>query len=387
MNKLRYGIIGIGNMGTSHCKTLNSGSVNNAELTAIHDINPSRIAWAKENMPASVKVFEKLEDFWNNSEMDAVLIAVPHYDHSKLAIEAFNHGFHVLVEKPAGVYTKQVREMNEVAEKSGKVFGIMYNQRTNPVYQKVRQMVANGELGEMKRVIWIITSWYRSQSYYNSGGWRASWAGEGGGVLLNQDPHQLDLWQWICGMPTSIYSFMECGKNRNIEVENDVTAYAKYANGATGLFVTSTHETPGTNRLELSGTRGKIVIEDDKITFFRNEIDEKTFNDTWENGFGSPDFWKCEIPVSNSGGRQHAGIMENFADAVLNDKPLLAPGIEGIRGLSISNAIHLSAWTDSWVNPEQLDEELFCKILQEKIETSTYKKETVELTLDTKSTY
>lgn len=387
MSKLRYGIIGIGNMGSGHCRTLLNGTVCNATLNAVYDIDPKRILWAKENLPDSVKIFEKLEDFWNNSEMDAVLIAVPHYDHATLALQAFEHGLHVLIEKPAGVYTKQVREMNEIAEQSGKVFGIMYNQRTNPVYQKVKQMVSNGELGDIKRVIWIVTNWYRSQSYYNSGGWRASWAGEGGGVLLNQDPHQLDLWQWMCGMPTNVFSFMEFGKNRNIEVENDVTTYVKYPNGATGLFVTSTHETPGTNRLELSGTRGKIVVEDDKITFWRNEIDEATFNETFKNGFGSPDYWKCEIPVSSDGGRQHAGIMENFANAVLNKTPLLAPGIEGIKGLSISNAMHLSAWTNSWVNPEQLDEELFYSLLKEKIKSSTYKKETIALNLDTKSTY
>lgn len=386
MNKLRYGIIGIGNMGSTHCKILLSGTVKNATLAAVHDIDPVKINWAKENLPSTVRICDKLEDFWS-SDIDAVIVAVPHYDHASLAIEGFKRGLHVLVEKPAGVYTKQVQEMNDEALKSGLIFGIMYNQRTNPVYQKVKQLVVEGELGDLKRVIWIVTNWYRSQSYYNSGGWRATWAGEGGGVLLNQDPHQLDLWQWICGMPTSIYSFMEFGKNRDIEVENDVTAYAKYANGATGLFVTSTHEAPGTNRLELSGTKGKIVLEDDTITFWRNEIDEVTFNKNYQGGFGQPDVWKCEIPVPTDGGKQHAGILENFADSVLNNTPLLAPGIEGIRGLSISNAMHLSAWTNSWINPEQLDEDLFYKILQEKIAASTYKKEISAKTLDTSGTY
>ena len=149
------------------------------------------------------------------------------------------------IEKPAGVYTRQVKEMNEVAKKSGKVFGIMYNQRTNPIYQKLRDLVKSGELGDIKRIIWIITDWYRSQSYYDSGGWRATWAGEGGGVLINQCPHNLDLWQWICGMPARIRAFCSYGKYHDIEFEDDVTAYMEYENGATGVFITTTGEAPG----------------------------------------------------------------------------------------------------------------------------------------------
>ena len=281
--------------------------------------------------------------------------------------------------------------MNDVATKSGKVFGLMFNQRTNPVYQKVKKMVEDGELGEIKRVVWEITDWYRSQSYYDSGSWRATWSGEGGGVLLNQCPHQLDLWQWICGMPVSVRAFLDYGKGRNIEVENDVTAIAKYANGATGLFITSTHETPGTNRFEISADRGKLVIENNVITFWRNCVGEQEFNATWKRGFGNPEVWKIEVPVGAYGrpapNPQHKGIFENFAEAVLTGKPLLAPGQEGIRGVSLANAMHLSAWTDSWVDPSNIDEELFCKLLQEKIDNSTITKESVDATFDTSNTY
>lgn len=386
MEKLRFGIIGIGNMGSSHSKNLVAGKVPNATLAAVCDIKESRRQWAKDNLPADVQIFENTDDFFANGKMDAVLVAVPHYLHPVLAIEALNKGFHVLVEKPAGVYTKAVKEMNKIASESGKVFGMMFNQRTNPVYQKVKDLVESGELGEIKRVVWEITNWYRPQSYYDSGDWRATWSGEGGGVLLNQCPHQLDLWQWLCGMPVSIRAFMDYGKCRNIEVENDVTAMAKYANGATGLFITSTHETPGTNRLEISADRGKLVVEDDIITYWRNRTGEQEFNATWTNGFGNPECWKCEIPVHGPN-PQHVGIMENFADAVLNGKPLLAPGQEGIRGLSLSNAMHLSAWTDSWVDPNNLDEDLFYNLLQEKIANSTQVKKTAEVTLDTNNTY
>ena len=219
MDKVRIGIIGIGNMGSAHAKYISAGEIPNAELTAVCDTNPKRLEWAKKNLGEGVLLFEKAEALFESGSVDGVIIATPHYYHPPLAIEAFKSGLHVLIEKPAGVYTKQVREMNEAAEKSGKVFGIMYNQRTSPLYQKLRDLVKSGEVGEIKRINWIITDWYRSQSYYDSGGWRATWAGEGGGGLINQCPHNLDLWQWICGMPVRIRAFCSYGKYHDIEAD------------------------------------------------------------------------------------------------------------------------------------------------------------------------
>ena len=385
MNEVRYGIIGIGNMGSNHVKALVEGRVENGVLAAVCDINPARLQWAKEQK-TDVAVFDTAESFFENADVDAVIIATPHYFHPVYAIKGFEKGMHVLTEKPAGVYTKAVREMNEVAEKSGKVFGIMYNQRTNPVYAKVRNMIRGGELGELKRVVWVITDWYRSQSYYDSSSWRATWEGEGGGVLLNQCPHQLDLWQWMCGMPCEIRSFMQYGKNRNIEVENDVTTYAKYPNGATGVFISSTHDTPGSNRLEITGDLGKLVVERSSIVFYKNQMGEKEFNATYTGGFGEPGYEKIdvEIPGKDLG---HVGILQNFTNAIVKGEELLAPGCEGIRGLSISNAMHLSDWTGEAVNPMEIDEDRFYELLQEKIRTSTFKKETKAQTLDTANSY
>ncbi|WP_129721798.1 Gfo/Idh/MocA family protein [Xylanivirga thermophila] len=372
MDTVRIGVIGIGNMGSYHALYLANGEIKGAILTAVCDINPERIKWAKENLKGDIRLFDNADDLFESNCVDAVVIATPHYDHSPIAIKAFEHGLHVLTEKPAGVYTRQVREMNEAAEKSGKVFGIMYNQRTNPLYQKVRDLITSGELGDIKRTIWIITNWYRPQSYYDSGGWRATWAGEGGGVLLNQDPHQLDLWQWMCGMPKRVRAFCAFGKYHNIEVEDDVTAYVEYPNGATGLFVTCTGEAPGTNRFEVSGDRGKLVIEDGKLIFWRLRTPEREFNSTFKGTFGEPECWKCEVPIKgNETG--HRGIMQNFVDGILKDSNLLAPGIEGINGLQISNAMHLSSWTDNWVNIP-VDEDLFYEKLEEKIKNSNFKK-------------
>lgn len=384
MNKVRIGIVGFGNMGSGHMQYLSQGEVAGASVEAVCDINPERLLKASERYP-SVKLYHDMEAMLNSGEIDAVLIATPHYDHPPLAIKALQRGFHVLIEKPAGVYTKQVREMNLEAEKSGKVFGIMYNQRTNPMYQKVKELVQSGELGVLKRINWII-DWYRPQSYYDSGGWRATWAGEGGGVLLNQDPHQLDLWQWICGMPKRVRAFCSFGKYHSIEVEDEVTAYVEYESGATGVFITSTAMTPETNRFEVLGDRGKIVIENDCMTFHRLRVSERQFNREYTGGFGKPECWKCEIPIMPGFGGQHREITQNFVDAILKGKELLAPGIEGINGLQLSNAMYLSSWINDWVELP-IDEDLFYEKLKERIDTSTYRKTVRDIVLDVSGTF
>lgn len=384
---VRIGIVGIGNMGREHVANLMEGKIRNAKLTAICDIKQERLDWAEDKGYTGLKQFLNADDMIQSGEIDAIVIAVPHYFHPTIAKKAFAQGLHVLVEKPAGVYTAQVREMNEAAEQSGKVFGIMYNQRTNPVYQKVRELIQNGELGTLTRAIWIITCWYRPQAYHNSSDWRSTWKDEGGGALINQCPHQLDLWWWILGMPKRIRSFVGFGKHYNIEVEDDVTAYMEYENGMTGLFVTCTAEVPGTNRLEISGTRGRLVVENDTIRFDRLTEDLKDFNERNRIPFGTPEVWKCEIPTGTEPPTQHAGIMNNFVKAIEQGTPLLAPGQEGINGLTISNAIHLSAWDDTWVETDTLDEKRFYEVLQDKIKHSTIKKELWENVCDVRDTH
>ncbi|MBS4201968.1 Gfo/Idh/MocA family oxidoreductase [Bacillus sp. FJAT-49732] len=373
MDQVRIGIIGMGNMGSGHASNIFDGQISGAVLTAICDERPDRLQWAENMFGNKVQRFSSYDDFFSNADIDGVIIATPHYDHPSLAIKAFDRGLHVLSEKPAGVYTKNVREMNEAAERSGKVFSMMFNQRTNPLYQKVRELISSGELGEIKRTNWIITDWYRSQSYYDSGGWRATWAGEGGGVMLNQSPHQLDLWQWTTGlMPKRVRAFSGFGKYHDIEVEDDVTAYVEYENGATGVFITSTGEAPGTNRFEIAGDRGKLVVENNKLTFSRLRQSEREFNRTYKGGFGEPECWNIDIPIHGKT-TEHIGIMNNWVDAILNGAELLAPGEEGIKSLAISNAVYLSSWTDDWVEMP-IDEDLYYEKLQEKIEQSTFKK-------------
>lgn len=384
MEKVRFGVIGLGNMGSSHTKNLFEGKIPGAELTAVCDIKPERLEWAKGICGDNVAYFADSRELIRSGLVDAVMIATPHYFHPIIGTDAFENGLNVLSEKPIGVYTKSIYPFMEAARKSGKAFGIMYNQRTNKLYQKMREMVKDGSLGELKRCIWIITDWYRTQAYYNSGGWRATWAGEGGGVLLNQCPHNLDLWQWIFGMPSSIYASCEYGKYHDIEVEDDVTAMAKYPNGATGVFITTTGEYPGTNRLEITGSKGKLVY-DGRLMYTKLEVDEREFTYGTSQGFASIPKETVEIKIENGGGEQHVGILKNFTNHILYGEELLAPGYEGINGLSISNAMMLSSWTGKWVDLPN-DGEEFWSHLSEKIKTSKAKEDN-GIVFDTEGSY
>ncbi|OXS79057.1 Gfo/Idh/MocA family protein [Domibacillus enclensis] len=372
MECVKTGVIGLGNMGSHHARSLAEGKVAGAVLTAVCDPRPERLQWARNEFGTGIELFQSVDEFLERADMDGVLIATPHFSHPDIAIKAFDQGLHVLCEKPAGVETKSVRLMNEAAMKSGKVFSMMFNQRMNPVYQKVRDLILSGELGEIKRTNWIVTDWYRPQSYYNSGGWRATWAGEGGGVMLNQAPHQLDLWVWATGMmPVSVHAFCSFGRHREIEVEDEVTAYVKYANGASGLFVTSIAEAPGTNRLEVTGDRGKIVVENNELHFWRLRQPESEFNESCTAMFGQPECWKVDIPILGES-PEHTGIMANWADAILTGAELVAPGQEGIHSLMVTNAVYLSAWLDERVELP-INEELYSQLLEKKMNTSTFK--------------
>lgn len=384
MEKVRLGIIGIGGMGTNHVNTLMRGEVPNMELCAVADVRQQRLDWARENLPDTVSVFDDGRKLIDSGKVDAVLIATPHYFHPEFVIYALEHGVHALSEKPAGVYTKQVREMNEVAARCDKTFAIMFNQRTNCIYRKLHEMIQSGELGKMKRVNWIITDWYRNQSYYDAAGWKATWDGEGGGVLLNQCPHQIDLLQWLCGLPVRVRAFCHEAKWHDIEVEDDVTAYMEFENGATGVFVTTTADAPGTNRLELTFEMGKIVCEGGKLWFDRLETNISDFCKAEPEGFKQPKHTLIEVETDGRN-EQHVGVMKAFADHILKGTPLVAEGIEGIRGLTLSNAMHLSSWLDQTVTLP-LDEELFLAELNKK-RAASRKKEDRGIVFDTTGTY
>ena len=384
MEKIRLGVIGVGSHGTGHVRNIGKGLCPEITVTAVADIDTARLEFFREEFPDLAR-FSTSEELIRSGLVDAVLIATPHYVHPSISMDAMENGLHVMCEKPAGVYTKQVLEMNAVAEKSDVVFGMMFNQRTDCVYRKTRELVKSGAYGQIRRVSWIITNWYRSQAYYDSGAWRATWSGEGGGVLLNQCPHNLDLLQWICGMPVKVYSKMAFGKWHDIEVEDDVTTVMEFANGATGTFITTTGEWPGTNRLEISMDKGKLLVENGKVWLYELAVTEQEFTATNTIPFGRPEYTVTEVETDGSN-TQHCGVLNAFAGAILRGEELVASGTEGIHGLTLSNAMHLSAWTGREVELP-FDDDLFYDLLMERVKDSRRKENTQTVISDLSATY
>ncbi len=329
MGKIRFGLVGVGNIGSAHGKALFSGEIPGAQLTAVLDVDPKKQQWTSENLPG-VLVYGREEDFFSSAQIDALLIATPHYFHPSYAVKAFGKGWHVLSEKPAGVQCSAVTEMISAARISGKRFGMMFNQRTDPMYGEIRRLVQSGALGQPLRLLWQATHWYRTQDYYDSGAWRATWSGEGGGVLMNQAPHQLDLLQWIFGLPKTVSASCPTGKYHSIEVEDEATLFLTYENGATAVFHTSTGEKNGINRLEIVGTSLRLVAEHRVLSLYEGKtlVSSHTYED-------------C--------GEQHRGILTDFTEGIAENRPFLAEGEEGIRSLQIANAAYLSAWTGQTV--------------------------------------
>lgn len=385
MKKIRFAVVGFGNMGSAHANNIYEEKVENGKLSAIVDTSIDKLTNAKKKFGDKLSYFNTIDELILSDNIDAVIIATPHYSHSELSIKALKAGLNVICEKPAGVYTKQVKQMNEVASNAKGLFTVMFNQRTNCLYRKMREIVLKKGIGEIKRVNWLITNWYRSQSYYDSSDWRATWAGEGGGVLVNQCPHQLDLLQWVTGMmPSKVHAFCHFGKWHDIEVEDDVTAYLEYKNGATGVFVTSTADMPGTNRFEILGTLGKIVCENEKLVYTKLAEDEREFNKTFTGGFGEP---KSEIiPIELDGKNpQHVGILNNFANTILGLEPLFVDGREGIKGVQIMNSMLLSQWLGKAVEMP-FDDDLYFEELKKHIAKSKPKNKS-SVTLDVSETY
>jgi len=334
---VRLGIIGIGGMGAHHARAILDGKVPGLELAAVADASPERRA-----LFPGIPAFADAAGLIASGAVQAVLIVTPHYSHTPLGTMALKAGLHVMMEKPISVHKADCERLLAAHTDPRLVFGAMFNQRTDPFFRKIRDLVRAGELGEIRRINWIITDWFRTDSYYGTGGWRATWAGEGGGVLLNQCPHNLDLFQWIFGMPSRVQAFCGFGRYHNIEVEDDVTAYFEFPNRATAVFITSTGEAPGTNRLEITAERGRLIYEKDTLRFDRNEVPMSEFARTSKEPFSAPPTWEVRFPISGHGG-QHSEILQNFSDAIIHGAPLIAPAKEGIHSVELANSIILSA--------------------------------------------
>ena len=371
MKKVRIGIIGMGNMGKFHADYLINNKVTRGELTAVSDAFPANLENYKQ-----FKTFETSEKMIRSGDVDAVIIATPHYLHTSIGIDALQNGLHVLVEKPISVHKADCERLIAAHKPGKQVFAAMFQQRTEPKYRKLKSLIENGELGEITRVSWIMTDWYRTEAYYASGGWRATWKGEGGGVLLNQCPHNLDMLAWLIGRPARVRGFCQFGRFHNIEVEDNVTAYLEWSNVATGVFITSTGETPGSNRFEIIGERGKVVLENNKITFIRNEVSMLEFNKSSKAGFARPAAWNIDVPYDAMGG-QHYEITQNFIDAILDGAPLIAPAAEGTNSVELANAILYSSLEGKTIDLP-LDGEAYERKLSQLIKESKFEKKVVQ---------
>jgi predicted dehydrogenase len=367
MQELRLGIIGLGNMGQFHASAIAAGKITDCRLAAVCDPDGRQLV---RHLPA--RGFLSSSELINSGEIDAVLIATPHFSHTTIGIEALNAGLHVLIEKPLSVHKADCERLLAAPRGQKQVFAAMFNQRTDPYYLKLREMIRDDELGTIRRINWIVTHWFRTAVYYASSSWRATWAGEGGGVLLNQSPHQLDLWQWLFGMPTKVRAFCQFGRYHDIEVEDDVTAYFEYENGTTGVLITSTGEAPGTDRLEIAAEKGRVIIRDDRFCWTRNEVPMSKFSKESPDGFAKPETSEMEIAIAGHGG-QHNEVLQNFVDAILYGERLIAPAEEGIYSVELANAMLFSSDTDMTVSLP-LDAGLFERWLSDKIKNSSFSK-------------
>ena len=375
--KVKIGLIGLGNIGSHHASYLKD--MNNVELVGVCDLIPEKAD--KFASTCNTKAYYNHHDLFRNSGLEAVLIAVPHYDHTPIAVEAFQLGIHVLCEKPVAVHVNDAKKMMVAYEQAKKTnlelqFGLMFMERTHPHYVKIKDVLESGELGRLTRVTWINTAWFRTQAYYNSGGWRATWAGEGGGILTNQCPHTLDMYQWLFGLPSKISGHAHIGKYHDIEVEDEVTAYFEHDNGMVGHFIVTTAEYPGTNRLEIIGENGKLVFEYNKLVFYRNRISMLQFSNETDKSFAEIENWYTEIPIPKGGGNAHRMVTEAFVEAILDpQKSLIAYGMEGLNSVMLANGIMQSSFSDQMISIP-IDANAYEAKLNELIKVSRFVKKT-----------
>ena len=380
MKHVRLGIVGLGNIGKFHAGYLLDKKISRCELTAVSDAFAPGLA-PYQNRPG-LQTFASCEEMIRSGAIDALIVATPHFLHTTIGIDALKNGLHVMVEKPISAHKADAERLIAVAQAHPKqVFGGMFQMRVEPRYQKIKQLLASADFGQLVRVNWVITDWFRTAAYYASGGWRATWKGEGGGVLLNQCLHQLDMLQWLCGMPKTVRGFCQLGRYHNIEVEDNITTYMEWANGATGVFISSTGEAPGTNRLELCGTRGKLVVaEDNKMRFTRNESDMIEFSRTSKSGFAKPDAWNCEIPFEPAT-NPHGILIQNFVDAILDGTPLITPGAEGMGSVELANVLLYSSLINQSIELP-MDSKAWENKLNELIANSRHEKKVVQATTE-----
>lgn len=337
-NIIKLGVIGLGNIAKQHINNITSGAVQNCQITAICSRSGSDLA--KEINAVHFTQYQELID---SGLVDAVLIATPTLSHFEITQYALAKDLHVMLEKPIGLSSLEGEKLVALASAKTK-FALMLNQRTDPTFKKIKAIFDSGVLGELQRTHWTMTNWFRPDIYFQVSDWRATWKGEGGGLLVNQCIHNLDIFQWICGIPSEITAFSEFGKYHNIEVEDEVTAYLRYNNKATGVFIGSTGEAPGVNRFDIIGDKGSLHFDFGQLIQKLNNQSTAEFCANTDEMFGMPKVTETDITTTENV-NQHAIIMNNFIAAINHDEPLIAPAASGLASLDIANAMLQSTWT------------------------------------------
>lgn len=342
---MKFGIIGLGNIGRVHAKNIQDGVVEDAELVAVANQPIESMDDFKEQ---GVSVFADANELIDSGLCEAVIVALPTHLHAPVGIKALEAGLHLVMEKPLACHKAEGERILAAAKNEGQTVSLMMNQRTHPCYVKIKEWIDSGATGELQRVNWTMTNWFRPEIYYQSSPWRATWKGEGGGVLMNQCPHNIDVLQWLVGMPSSVRANCSFGKYHDIEVEDEVNAYFEFPNGATGQFAASTGESPGTNRLEIVGDLGTIITDGNEAKLVRNSESVSAFSKATDEMFGTPETTE-EVFVPTGAVNQHAAILNNVVKAAKGETELIAPASEGLNSLELAGAMIYSTWINGTV--------------------------------------
>lgn len=332
---VRIALVGLGSFGRQHAHWIQALPELELVATCDHVVGPLDGAPAPQH-------FASYHELHRSGLAEAVLIASPHHTHAAIAADALAAGLHVLLEKPIARHVAEAHELLARTPALGQHFAVMLNQRMNPVHQQLKQLLDEQRLGRLQRINWICTPWFRTEAYYRSAGWRGTWAGEGGGLLMTLCLHQLDILQWLCGLPTSLQAFGAFGKHHDIEVEDEVTACMQFPGGATGVFVGSSGECPGTNRLELVGTGGRALLNDGTLSLVENETASDEFIRASHEGWAHPKTRIVNLPLGTMPEGGHSQILRNFARTIRERETLLTPASAGLGSIELAGAMLLS---------------------------------------------
>jgi len=298
---------------------------------------------------------------------EAVVVIAPHPFHAPLAIEALRAGAHVLVEKPIALQVAEADAMIAVAADVGRLLAVNLQQRTRGVIRTARALIQDGRLGAIQRVEMVAT-WTRTAAYYRRAGWRGTWRGEGGGVLMNQAPHTLDVLCHLLGLPARVVAWNRT-LYHDIETEDTSLSMLEWANGAQGTLLVSTAQAGEPERLEIVGTRGALRLQNGALAVSSAEADLLEFMRDDPDPFARLPYTPVEVDIE-SGGGTHQTIYENFVAAIRDGVPLVADGAQGRMSLEVANAIILSSHTGRAVELP-VDRAAYAALLAEKQGTLT----------------